>query len=85
MRWTGCIGFDRAVWIEILGACERLAELAGGKQAHGTVHDELVFEVDEANAKEAGEAIRAHMAGAMKLDVPLVVDVGWGASWAKAH
>jgi DNA polymerase-1 len=50
-----------------------------------TVHDELVFEVDEAKAKEAGEAIRAHMAGAMKLDVPLLVDVGWGASWAKAH
>jgi DNA polymerase-1 len=50
-----------------------------------TVHDELVFEVDEAKAQEAGEAIRAHMAGAMKLDVPLLVDVGWGASWAKAH
>jgi DNA polymerase I-like protein with 3'-5' exonuclease and polymerase domains len=25
------------------------------------------------------------MAGAMKLAVPLVVDVGWGKSWAEAH
>jgi DNA polymerase-1 len=50
-----------------------------------TVHDELVFEVREDRAKDAGEAIRARMADAMKLAVPLVVDVGWGASWAKAH
>jgi DNA polymerase-1 len=50
-----------------------------------TVHDELVFEVEEGRAKEAGEAIRATMAGAMKLSVPLVVDVGWGKSWADAH
>jgi len=50
-----------------------------------TVHDELVFEVPEARAKEAGERIREQMAGAMKLAVPLVVDVGWGENWAKAH
>jgi DNA polymerase-1 len=50
-----------------------------------TVHDELVFEVETGKAEEAGEAIRAHMASAMKLDVPLVVDVGWGENWAKAH
>ena len=50
-----------------------------------TVHDELVFEVPEAMAKAAGEAIRGQMAGAMKLSVPLVVDVGSGPSWAKAH
>jgi DNA polymerase-1 len=50
-----------------------------------TVHDELVFEVPEADAAEAGEEIRRRMAGAMKLAVPLVVDVGWGKSWADAH
>jgi DNA polymerase-1 len=50
-----------------------------------TVHDELVFEVDEARAKEAGEAIRARMEGAVKLKVPLLVDVGSGKSWAVAH
>jgi DNA polymerase I len=49
------------------------------------VHDELVFEVPEADAEREGEAIRARMSGAMKLAVPLVVDVGWGKSWAEAH
>ena len=50
-----------------------------------TVHDELLFEVPEGDAKRAGEQIREEMAGAMKLAVPLVVDVGWGKSWADAH
>jgi DNA polymerase-1 len=50
-----------------------------------TVHDELVFEVSESEAKRASEAIRERMAAAMKLAVPLVVDVGWGKSWADAH
>jgi DNA polymerase-1 len=50
-----------------------------------TVHDELVFEVPEGQAKEAGERIRERMQGAMKLAVPLVVDVGYGGSWADAH
>ncbi len=50
-----------------------------------TVHDELVFEVPAVAAKEAGERIREHMAQAMKLAVPLVVDVGYGATWSSAH
>ncbi len=50
-----------------------------------TVHDELVFEVAEGEAKRAGERIREKMASAFKLAVPLVVDVGWGKSWAEAH
>jgi DNA polymerase-1 len=50
-----------------------------------TVHDELVFEVPEAEAKEAGARIRERMEGAMKLAVPLVVDVGSGPNWAAAH
>jgi DNA polymerase-1 len=50
-----------------------------------TVHDELVFEVPEADAKAAADEIRQRMASAMKLAVPLVVDVAWGKSWAEAH
>jgi len=60
-------------------------DAAPGARMVLTVHDELVFEVPEARAKEAGEQIRERMAGAMKLAVPLVVDVGMGASWAEAH
>src|SRR5206468_683775 len=40
-----------------------------------TVHDELVFEVPERELEEAKARVREAMAGAMSLDVPLVVDV----------
>jgi DNA polymerase-1 len=49
------------------------------------VHDELVLEV-EANAVETVcEGVRAHMADAAQLRVPLKVEVGVGANWDKAH
>jgi len=60
-------------------------DAAPGARMVLTVHDELVFEVPESQARDAGEQIRERMAGAMKLAVPLVVDVGFGASWAQAH
>jgi DNA polymerase-1 len=50
-----------------------------------TVHDELVFEVPDGEADDAAMRIRERMQGAMKLAVPLVVDVGRGKSWAQAH
>jgi DNA polymerase I len=50
-----------------------------------TVHDELVFEVPEGQAAVTAERVRTRMANAMKLAVPLVVDVGWGKSWSEAH
>jgi DNA polymerase I len=50
-----------------------------------TVHDELVFEVPEARVEEASARIGEAMSSAVKLDVPLVVDVKSGASWNDAH
>ncbi|MBM4358300.1 MAG: DNA polymerase I [Deltaproteobacteria bacterium] len=50
-----------------------------------TVHDELVFEVPEGDVEEAARLVRSAMESVAPLDVPLVVDVGWGASWADAH
>jgi DNA polymerase-1 len=50
-----------------------------------TVHDELVFEVEEGQVAGASAIIRERMEGAAKLAVPLVVDVGHGRSWADAH
>jgi DNA polymerase-1 len=50
-----------------------------------TVHDELVFEVPEAKVEEASARIREAMEGAVKLDVPLLVEVGSGANWNAAH
>ncbi len=50
-----------------------------------TVHDELVFEVPAAKVAEAEGHVREAMSSAVKLDVPLDVDVGHGATWAEAH
>ncbi len=50
-----------------------------------TVHDELVLEVDVDQADELCPLLVAEMEGAYKLDVPLVVEVGRGATWADAH
>jgi len=53
------------------------------------VHDELVFEVPDGREEEAAAVIREVMANAaepaIKLDVPLDVEVGWGAHWGEAH
>ena len=49
------------------------------------VHDELVFEVPEAEVDETGAVVTRVMEGAAHLDVPLTVDIGTGTSWADAH
>jgi DNA polymerase-1 len=45
------------------------------------VHDELVFELPGQEAKEHAKWIEKEMAGAIKLDVPLKVDVNFGPTW----
>ena len=49
------------------------------------VHDELVFEVPEAELDWAREAVPCLMAGVATLKVPLVAEVGVGANWDEAH
>ena len=49
------------------------------------VHDELVFEVPEAELDWARETVPRVMAGVATLAVPLVADVGVGANWDEAH
>jgi DNA polymerase-1 len=53
------------------------------------VHDELVFEVPEGKEEAAAAVIRETMAKAaepaIRLDVPLDVEVGWGPNWGAAH
>jgi DNA polymerase I len=62
-----------------------LGDVVPGARMILTVHDELVFEVPEALVPEATGRIREAMEGALKLDVPLEVDVGAGAHWGEAH
>ncbi len=53
------------------------------------VHDELLFEVPHGREEEAAAVVRRVMAEAaepaLTLDVPLDVEVGWGANWGAAH
>jgi DNA polymerase I len=49
------------------------------------VHDELVFEVSEADVDLLASGVRFRMISAAALDVPLVVDVGVGSNWDEAH
>jgi DNA polymerase I len=49
------------------------------------VHDELVLEVPDAELSRVRGELPALMAGVARLDVPLVVDVGAGPNWEKAH
>lgn len=49
------------------------------------VHDELVFEVAQADVDQALEEIRRLMCAAAHLSVALVVDTGVGANWEEAH
>lgn len=49
------------------------------------IHDELLFECPEGFAQEAGNIIKKIMSSVVKLDVPLVVDLGIGKNWAQAH
>ncbi|MEA3263398.1 MAG: DNA polymerase I [Pseudomonadota bacterium] len=53
------------------------------------VHDELVFELPEADVPAASKVIEAVMAGAAEpavpLSVPLGVEIGTGLSWGAAH
>lgn len=49
------------------------------------VHDELVLEVPENELDKVISGLRDRMAGAVELDVPLLVDVGVGDNWDEAH
>jgi DNA polymerase-1 len=45
------------------------------------VHDELLFEVPSSERDEVEELVRGEMEGVVKLNVPLVADLGFGANW----
>ena len=49
------------------------------------VHDELVFELDAKMSDAYAIDIKALMSNALKLSIPLEVDVGTGSNWQEAH
>jgi DNA polymerase-1 len=62
-----------------------LAAVAPGARMLLQVHDELVFEVPEAEVAAASEFVRGVMERPYPLSVPLEVGVGVGPSWGAAH
>ena len=62
------------------------AELAGGDaRILLQVHDELLLECSETDARHVADLTREIMENAFVLRVPLKVDVGIGANWAEIH
>lgn len=49
------------------------------------VHDELVFDVAKTDVEALTHLVKTEMEGAMKLEVPLLVEVGTGSNWLEGH
>ena len=49
------------------------------------VHDELVFEIPEAEKEIMLDLVKKEMEGVMKLKIPLIVDAVIGENWGKVH
>ena len=49
------------------------------------VHDELIFDCAKDEEEEVREMVVEKMKNAIKLDVPILVDVNSGANWLEAH
>lgn len=71
--------------LAMLRVDERLAAEKLATQMVSSVHDELVFEVPEGERERVGPMVKETMEAVMKLEVPLVVECGWGSNWGDAH
>ena len=49
------------------------------------VHDELVFDMKKSEKEIMMKIVKEKMERTIKLDVPLVVDIGVGENWLVAH
>ena len=49
------------------------------------VHDELVLSCPESEVIQATDIMKYEMENAIKLEVPLIVDTGWGENWLEAQ
>jgi DNA polymerase-1 len=60
-----------------------IKDLSLGSRLILQVHDELIFEVPQAEVNMMSALIREKMSGAVKLDVPLKVDMKSGSNWGE--
>ena len=71
--------------LAMIGVENRLLE---GKFNHGlllSIHDELVFEIEDERLDEAQAIIKDCMEHALPLNVPIKIDLGIGKNWGEAH
>ena len=47
--------------------------------------DELIFEAPERELEQSQSIIKDVMENAVKLDIPLNIEIGYGKNWAEAH
>ncbi|MFL6627944.1 MAG: DNA polymerase I [Vitreoscilla sp.] len=71
--------------LAMLAVQKALDEQGKGTRMVMQVHDELVFEVPEAEVEWVKSEIPRLMAGVAQLSVPLVAEVGVGPNWDEAH
>ena len=71
--------------LAMVHVARRLRDAKLGTKMVLTVHDELVFEVPEGEKDVAEKLVRETMESAIALDVPLLVEVGFGRTWGAAH
>jgi DNA polymerase I len=71
--------------IAMIRIWKRLKDSTLGTKMILQIHDELLFEVPEAEAETVSQMIKEEMEGALSLSVPLHVEIGRGRNWAEAH
>ena len=71
--------------VAMVNLARRLARTKADVKMLLQVHDELLFEVRQADAERVAEIVREEMEQAVPLSVPLKVDVSVGANWMEAH
>ncbi len=62
-----------------------LAESSFDAKVIMQVHDELVLEVADSDVELVSQGLNQYMSETVKLDVPLLVEVGVGENWGQAH
>jgi DNA polymerase-1 len=71
--------------LAMIGIERALREKGLQSQMLLTVHDEIVCEAPPSEREALETILRSEMQDVIQLEVPLVVEVGWGATWGKAH
>lgn len=71
--------------IAMLGIQKEIEEQGLSGKMIMQVHDELVFDVPENEVSIFKEIIQTKMTGAIKTEIPLVVEIGQGKNWLEAH